>query len=245
LKYSADIAEMRFCLSWLAGIQRMRLLDNSRSARDTKYKTHHNTRRGGHLMNVSRPQRQPPISLLVVVILLLTSGISEAATRIVALGASDTRGKGVALSQAYPAQLEARLRAGGYDARVINAGVNGDTTGGMLARLNSVVSAGTTLVILQPGGNDARRNIAPEQTAANLDAILSRLHTRGIKVLMFNYAGPVDNAGIAARNGATALGGFHVGVSSALHLADGHMTADGYKAVVDKIYSAVVAAAGR
>jgi acyl-CoA thioesterase I len=198
-------------------------------------------------MNVSRPQRPPPVGVpfVVVLLLLLTTGISEAATRIVALGASDTRGKGVAPSQAYPAQLEARLRAGGIEARVINAGINGDTTSGMLARLSAVVSAGTALVILQPGGNDARRNIAPEQTAANLDAILSRLHARGIKVMMFNYAGPIDNAGIAARNGATALGGFHVGISSALHLADGHMTADGYKAVVDKIYSSVVAAAGR
>src|SRR5207253_6716702 len=49
------------------------------------------------------------------------------------------------------------LHAQGYNVRVVNAGINGDTTGGMLARLDTVVPAGTRLVILQPGGNDFRK----------------------------------------------------------------------------------------
>jgi acyl-CoA thioesterase-1 len=69
---------------------------------------------------------------------LLFASAAQAAT-VVALGASNTYGKGVSRGQAYPAQLEALLRARGLNARVINAGINGDTTGGMLARLNSAV----------------------------------------------------------------------------------------------------------
>jgi acyl-CoA thioesterase I len=41
--------------------------------------------------------------------------------QVVALGASNTAGKGVAPQQAYPAQLEALLRSKGYDGRVVNA----------------------------------------------------------------------------------------------------------------------------
>jgi acyl-CoA thioesterase-1 len=109
--------------------------------------------------------------------LLYFSG-AQAAT-VVALGASNTFGKGVSRGQTYPAQLEALLRAKGLNARVVNAGINGDTTGGMLARLDRVVPKGTSVVILQPGGND-RRKLAPDRTSE----IEARLAAMGIKVVM-------------------------------------------------------------
>lgn len=109
---------------------------------------------------------------------LLFVSAAQAAT-IVALGASNTYGKGVSRGQAYPAQLEALLRARGLNARVINAGINGDTTGGMLARLNGAVPKGTSVVILQPGGND-RRKMAPDQTSE----IETRLAAIGVKVIL-------------------------------------------------------------
>jgi acyl-CoA thioesterase-1 len=75
------------------------------------------------------------------------------------------------------------LRAEGYRARVINAGISGDTTGGMLRRLDRVVRPGTKVVILQPGGNDFRRGSGGER-GANIAAIEQRLSARGIKVVM-------------------------------------------------------------
>ncbi|MDE2379052.1 GDSL-type esterase/lipase family protein [Bradyrhizobium sp.] len=105
-------------------------------------------------------------------------GAACAAT-VVALGASNTYGKGVSRAQAYPAQLEALLRARGLGVRVVNAGINGDTTGGMLARLDRAVPKGTSVVILQPGGNDRRKG-APDQTSA----IQARLSAMGVPVVM-------------------------------------------------------------
>jgi acyl-CoA thioesterase-1 len=105
------------------------------------------------------------------------------AITIVALGASNTYGRGVARNQSYPAQLEAMLRAKGLNVRVINAGVNGDTTGGMLSRLNSAVPPGARVVILQPGSNDMRKGVG-DQMEGNLAAIESRLAARGIKVVV-------------------------------------------------------------
>jgi len=110
--------------------------------------------------------------------MVLQAGVAHAAT-VVALGASNTAGKGVSSGEAYPAQLEALLRARGLDATVINAGVSGDTTGGMMARLDSVVPKGTRVVILQPGGNDLRK-LAPNYTAE----LRSRISAMGIKIVM-------------------------------------------------------------
>jgi len=103
---------------------------------------------------------------------------ADAAT-IVALGASNTYGKGVARNQAFPAQLEAILRAKGSSVRVVNAGINGDTTEGMLRRLDRAVPNGTSAVILQPGGND-RRKRSQDRTGE----IQSRLSARGVPVIM-------------------------------------------------------------
>jgi acyl-CoA thioesterase I len=110
--------------------------------------------------------------------LLFQLGIAHAAT-VVALGASNTAGKGVSPGEAYPAQLESMLRARGFDVNVVNAGISGDTTGGMMARLESAVPKGTSVVILQPGGNDLRRG-APNYTSE----IRNRLRAMGVRVVM-------------------------------------------------------------
>ena len=156
--------------------------------------------------------------MLAAAAVLLSAALADAAT-VVALGASNTFGKGVSRSQAYPAQLEALLRARGLKVRVINAGINGDTTGGMLSRLDRVMPKGTSVVVLQPGGNDWRKG-APDRTAD----IQSRLSALGIKVVMCN-------------NGM--LGGLP-------HQPDGqHLTPEGYHMLAEALAGEVAAALGK
>jgi acyl-CoA thioesterase I len=112
----------------------------------------------------------------------VAAGKADAAT-IVALGASNTYGRGVARSEAYPAQLQALLRAEGRNVTVVNAGINGDTTAGMLSRLDRAVPTGTALVILQPGGNDSRKGSGADRES-NIAAIQARLRSRGITVIV-------------------------------------------------------------
>lgn len=128
------------------------------------------------------------IALVLLVPTLLAWGAQAETVTVVALGASNTfgRGKGahpggVPQSQAFPAQLQALLKARGIDARVINAGIPGDTTAGMLARMNSAVPNGTRVVILQTGGNDARKGSGSATTG-----IVAKLQARGIKVIMLD-----------------------------------------------------------
>lgn len=118
-----------------------------------------------------------------VLLAIISSGHAASGT-VVALGASNTYGKGVARNEAYPAQLERILRAKGHTVRVINAGINGNTTGQMLARMNSAVPSGTSVVILQPGGNDRRKGEG--DTAQNIAEIQTKLTARGIRVIMMD-----------------------------------------------------------
>jgi acyl-CoA thioesterase-1 len=128
---------------------------------------------------------------------MLAMTIGMASAQVVALGASNTEGKGVGESAAYPAQLQAMLRTKGVNMRVSNAGISGDTTEGMLGRLSSAVPQGTRVVIVQYGGNDRRRGLSRAQHQANIAQIESRLRSRHIKVVHAdNYVWQAIRAGM-------------------------------------------------
>ena len=106
---------------------------------------------------------------------------------IVALGDSLFAGYGVEPGQSYPARLEAALRGRGINARIVNAGVSGDTTSGGLQRVDFVLDglkAPPALVVISLGGNDMLRGLPPAETLANLDKILAKLAERKIPVVL-------------------------------------------------------------
>src|SRR4029450_8425985 len=67
------------------------------------------------------------VALCLVFAALNRGGAEGQAPVIVALGDSLTSGLGLPQDQAFPAQLEAALKARGLAARGVNAGVSGDT----------------------------------------------------------------------------------------------------------------------
>ena len=132
-------------------------------------------------------------AILFAVMVLLSEMTAAAAAplRIVAIGASNTQGWYVGKQGAYPAKLQALLKAKGIDAQVINAGVPFDTTAGMLKRIDSDVPTGTDIVILQPGANDRRFLGTKEQRAANIATMERRLRDRSIKVIVYDEEIPL------------------------------------------------------
>lgn len=158
----------------------------------------------------------------LLALVCLAWGPAQAAT-VVALGASNTFGKGVARNQAYPAQLEGILRAKGLNVRVVNAGINGDTTGGMLRRVDRAVPQGTAVVIVQPGGNDARRGTSGE-TGNNVAEMRRRIAAKGAKVIV------MENSAFRGLP----------------KQPDGqHMTPEGYRMLAESVASEVAGAVGR
>lgn len=113
--------------------------------------------------------------------------------RVLALGDSLFAGYGLKPGESYPARLEAALRARGINARIANAGVSGDTTAGGLQRLAFTLNSqqqAPELVVISLGGNDMLRGLPPEQTRANLDAILTELDRRKIPALLMGMLAP-------------------------------------------------------
>lgn len=104
--------------------------------------------------------------------------------KIVALGDSLTAGYGLSAKDGFVPRLQAAVTAKGIAAEVVNAGVSGDTSSDGLARLDWSVPQDTAAVIVELGANDMLRGIKPQITRDALDAILKRLSTRHIAVLL-------------------------------------------------------------
>ncbi|MEN3235915.1 arylesterase [Methylobacterium ajmalii] len=116
--------------------------------------------------------------------LTMPLGAAERPLALVALGDSLTAGYGLPADAAFPAQLEAALKARGHAVTIANAGVSGDTATGGLDRAAWSVSDGTDGVILELGANDMLRGTDPAVTEKALDAIVAGLKARGIPVLL-------------------------------------------------------------
>lgn len=183
---------------------------------------------------------------------LLFAFPASAGTLVVTIGDSNTAGFGVARAQNYPSKLERALRARGFDVTVKNAGINGDTSGGGLRRLNSAVPKGTAVAVVFFGRNDVQFGVPQAQMRKNLDAIVSQLRGRGVAVILCGFH-PFSFADIAARHGATYCGDFFSGVAvngkkkPQYSLGDfvPHLNADGYTVVASHLAPLVQGALGR
>ncbi len=171
--------------------------------------------------------------------------------RIVAFGNSLTAGLGVAPEEAYPAVLQRRLKESGYRYRVINAGVSGETTAGGRRRVDWVLKSRPAIVILELGANDGLRGLDPRETRANLEAIVTRLQSAGVTVLLAGMKLPSNYGAdyrrefeaiypdLARRYHLPFMPFFLEGVAAqrALNQPDGiHPTAQGYRIIVDKLW---------
>jgi acyl-CoA thioesterase-1 len=176
---------------------------------------------------------------------------------IVAMGDSLTEGLGVETADAYPAQLQRKLAAGGYDVTVVNAGVSGETSSGALSRVDWVLRQNPDIVILATGGNDGLRGVAPEITQGNIDQIVQKIEASGAVVVLAGME-MVQNMGtqftsdfraiypeIAARHDLILMPFLLEGVAANPDLNQPdfiHPTAEGYTIVVDNLYPYVVQA---
>lgn len=194
---------------------------------------------------------RPLRALLACLALASAAPSAQAQERvIVAFGDSLTAGFGVALGDAYPARLEARLRAEGYPYRVVNAGVSGDTSAGGLRRVDWALRAGPEVVIVVLGANDGLRGQNLDALRANLQEIVARFQAAGARVLLGGMKLPPNYGAYGrefervfeavAKERRAALAPFFldgVGGVGRLNQPDGlHPTAEGYRIVVERLW---------
>ena len=105
---------------------------------------------------------------------------------ILILGDSLTAGYGIEKNKAYPALIEKKIRDAGIRAKVINAGVSGNTTAGGLRRLNWYFRQRIDYLVIALGGNDGLRGIDPNESKKNLQNIIdnARLKYPDIEIIL-------------------------------------------------------------
>jgi len=109
---------------------------------------------------------------------------------IAALGDSLTQGYGLIEQDGFVPQLTRWLQDHGVDARVINAGVSGDTTAGGAARVDWTLTPDVDAMIVALGGNDLLRGIDPQVSRGNIERILQAAQAAGVPVLLIGMQAP-------------------------------------------------------
>ena len=107
------------------------------------------------------------------------------------VGDSLSAGYGIDVDQSWTALLQTRLQAEGYEHRVVNASIGGDTTESGAARIGlAIANFEPELVVLQLGGNDGLRGIPPERMKGNLESIIREAKDSGASVVLLGIRIP-------------------------------------------------------
>ncbi len=94
---------------------------------------------------------------------------------IVFAGTSLTAGLGLDPDSAYPRLIQAKLDSAGFDFESVNAGVSGETTAGLLQRLDWLLRGKFDVFVIESGANDGLRGVAVEAIEHNLRQIIRRV----------------------------------------------------------------------
>lgn len=87
--------------------------------------------------------------------------------------------------------MQARLEEQGYEHRVVNASISGETTEGGATRIASAIeSFSPALIILELGGNDGLRGFPPSRMKGNLNTIINTSKASGAAVVLLGITIP-------------------------------------------------------
>lgn len=99
----------------------------------------------------------------------------DARRTILFLGTSLTAGLGLDPDSAYPQRIQRRIDAAGLPYQVVNAGVSGETSAGLLRRLDWVLKRPADVVVVETGANDGLRGLPITATTATIGSVLDRI----------------------------------------------------------------------
>ena len=132
--------------------------------------------------------------IFTLLFLLLTNAAqaSESPT-ILIFGDSLSAGFGIDVDQSWGALLQQRLEQQGYEHRVVNASISGETTEGGATQIESAIDTfAPEVVILELGGNDGLRGFPPARIKANLKAIAEQARSSGAEVVLLGIRIPTN-----------------------------------------------------
>ena len=120
----------------------------------------------------------------------------KAPVKLLVFGDSLVAGYGLPAADGFQARLGAALKADGYDVRILDGGVSGDTSAGGRARIDWALGDAPDAAIVELGANDGLRGSDPARMQANLAAILDTLDAHHVRTLLTGMEAP-PNLGAA------------------------------------------------
>ena len=191
------------------------------------------------------------ISMMIFLNVAQRPTASDSRPVILAFGDSLTAGYGLPSGSGYPELLQRKLNERGYQYRVVNMGISGDTTSVGLARLKPGLDLKPSIVILELGANDGLRGLPVAQMRSDLEELITRFRKGGATVVLAgmtlprNYGATYVNSfedvfrDLARKYNVPFIPFFLEGVAgiSRFTLLDGlHPNADGYRIVLDTVW---------
>lgn len=129
--------------------------------------------------------------LVIGLSLLLATARAVASPVILVYGDSLSAGRGVPNGQTWVDLLRSRLTRQGYDYRVVNASISGETSHGGLQRIDATLKRQQpAIMLLALGGNDGLRALPPKTMQQNLAGIIDRARRQKVKVVLLGIRIP-------------------------------------------------------
>ena len=124
---------------------------------------------------------------------MTASAAGNGSPTVLVFGDSLSAGFGIDVDQSWTALLQSRLEKLGYEHRVVNASISGETTEGGAARIETALrNFSPDLIILELGGNDGLRGFPPERMKGNLTRIIERSKASGASVVLLGIRIPTN-----------------------------------------------------
>ncbi len=170
------------------------------------------------------------------------------------LGDSLSAGFGLDVEEAFPSLIQKKIEQEKLPFKVVNAGLSGETTAGGLRRIDWLLKQKVDVLVIELGGNDGLRGIAPSETKKNLQGIIDKAREKNpdVVIVLAGMQAP-PNMGkdytekfraifpeIAKKNSITLIPFLLEGVAgnARLNLPDGiHPTAEGHRIVAETIWN--------
>ncbi|MDG2107576.1 MAG: arylesterase [Woeseiaceae bacterium] len=131
--------------------------------------------------------------LFLVILLVPVTMVRAEEPTIVIFGDSLSAGYGIEVDQSWGSLLQARLKEQGYEYKVVNASISGETTQGGVTRIDSIMSDfSPDLVILELGGNDGLRGFPPARIENNLEKVIVQAKSAGAAVVLLGIRIPTN-----------------------------------------------------
>jgi acyl-CoA thioesterase-1 len=131
--------------------------------------------------------------LTLVVLLVVANAQAAEPPTILVFGDSLSAGYGIDIDRSWVTLLQQRLEETGYEHRVVNASISGETTAGGATRIDTaIVSFEPELIILELGANDGLRGFPTASIRTNIEIIARRARDSGAEVVLLGIRIPTN-----------------------------------------------------